>query len=98
MTSFYKSDMSGEEIVDIITRFGDQYLDTRYNYGKFVINDKAPTTVPNLITFGSKFQLSTKSAVSVVPTGGQDVPRGDDNTAIPSPSDATWPEISMCHK
>ena len=60
MTSYYKFDMSDEEIADIITRFGDQYLDTRYNYGKFVIKDKAPTTVPNLATFGPKLQLSTK--------------------------------------
>ena len=34
MTSYYKFGMSDEEIADIITRFGDQYLDTRYNYGK----------------------------------------------------------------
>ena len=81
MTSYYKFDMSGEEIVDIITRFGDQYLDTRHNYGKFVIKDKAPSTVPNLITFGSKMQLSTKVAAPVVPIRVQDVFLGDDNMA-----------------
>ena len=90
MTSFYKFDMNNEEIVDIISRFGDQYLDMRHNYGKLVIKDKAPTTVPNLATFGPKLRLSTKpsgmrlyaaSEVSVVPTEGLDVPAGDDVTA-----------------
>ena len=51
MTSVYKFDMSNIEIVDIIIRFGEQYLDIRDNYGRLVIKDKAPTTVPNLDNF-----------------------------------------------
>ena len=54
---------------------------TRHNYGKLVIKDKAPSTVPNLITFVSKMQLSTKVAAPVVPIRVQDVFLGDDNMA-----------------
>ena len=42
------------------------------------IKDKAPTTVPNLITFGSKFLLSSKVTASVFPIQAQDVSLGDD--------------------
>ena len=47
MISVHKFDMSNEEIVDIITKFGDQYLDMEDYCGSSVIKDKALTTVPN---------------------------------------------------
>ena len=82
MISVHKFDMSKEGIVDINTKFGDQYLDIRDNYGRLVIKDKAPTTVLNLATYGHRLRLSIKpsgttlyaaSEASVGPIEGQDV-------------------------
>ena len=82
MISVHKFDMSNEEIMDIITKFGDQYLDMKDYCGRSVIKDKALTPVPNLPAYAHRLRLSTRpsgatlyaaSEASVCPTEGQDV-------------------------